>query len=83
MLTDLERKVLSIMHNYMHTHGRRPTMTRLEIMTGRRQQAILHAINKLAEKQFIKWDGQRIETVVVLQAREDDYIYRRRRRGRG
>lgn len=55
MLPDFERKLLRILVNYSGQRGRMPTMSELQVKTGRPFPLIRQALIELERNQFIIW----------------------------
>lgn len=73
MLSDIERKMLRILHNYSVSHHRMPPLYLLLAKTGRREGGVVRALKGLANKGYIEWSlDQSVEEVVILQAWEDE-----------
>jgi DNA-binding transcriptional regulator YhcF (GntR family) len=64
-LKDIERKVLTIIHNFYHTHRRLPTVKELCIWTGRNEVGIKQVLKSLTEKSCIEWEPKSGTIVLV------------------
>jgi predicted transcriptional regulator len=65
MLSDIERKVLRILWNFNAGRRRLPTLHELSVKTGRREATILPILKRLAEQEYIEWDGSNVRTVII------------------
>ncbi|MNW55622.1 hypothetical protein D3C74_333010 [compost metagenome] len=73
MLSDLERKLLRIMFNYVSQRHRMPTIGEIEIKTGRTRSDIYEGLHGLVKQNYIHWpDEPRLDTVVILEGWERD-----------
>lgn len=78
MLTNLERKLLRIMYNFVTQRHRMPVIEELEIKTGRSKQDIFSGLRGLVEQRYIFWpDNPRLDTIVILEAWERDQPLKR------
>lgn len=67
MLTDIERKMLRILHNYSTVHHHMPSPQLLRAKTGRNEAGIAKVLAGLAEKGYIDWSmGSPISKVVII-----------------
>jgi hypothetical protein len=67
MLSDIERKVLRILWNFNAGRRRLPTLHELSVKTGRRQEMITPILRRLADKEYIEWDGHDVRTVKLIE----------------
>lgn len=73
MLSDIERKVLTIIQNTYHTYHRSPTLRELSIKIGRSSQGIIQVLNSLVENNYIEWRPDQPERIVLLRKyRQED-----------
>lgn len=73
MLRDIERKVLRILWNFSLSHaGSMPYYSELRTKTARPEKEMKIILNKLAEQNFIVWDGHNTDTIKILQGWEDE-----------
>lgn len=70
MLTDIERKVLTILNNYRIKHHRGPSFDELRDKTGRVRKDMEPVLRTLQTERYISWDGRDPSTVTVLHSRE-------------
>lgn len=81
MLSDLERKLLRILFNFASQRHRMPTISELEIKTGKSKQDIFAGLRGLVEKEYIFWpDNPRLDTIVILEAWDREQPLRRANR---
>ncbi len=78
MLTNLERKLLRIMYNFVTQRHRMPVIEELEFKTGRSKQDIFTGLRGLVEQRYIFWpDNPQLDTIVILEAWERDQTLKR------
>jgi hypothetical protein len=65
MLSDIERKVLRILWNFNAGRRRMPSLHELSVKTGRHEVAIIPILRRLADEEYIEWDGRDTRTVVI------------------
>lgn len=69
MLTDMERKVLTIIQNSFHNR-RQPTIKGLSIRGGLSLKGIKQVLGSLAGKGYIKWDPEEPDKIPLCQTIE-------------
>lgn len=71
MLSDTARKLLMIMRHSSVHHGYMPTLTDLEIKSGRTTDKIKVGLQELADEEYIQWQtGDPPESAIVLEGWE-------------
>lgn len=68
MLDDLERKLLRVLSNYMHSHRSMPTEKDLERMMGRKMPVINRGLSGLQQKGYIEWQPPYLDTIRIKEA---------------
>jgi DNA-binding MarR family transcriptional regulator len=66
MLSDLERKTLRILFNFIRANGRAPTIQELRRKTGSKPHQIYQAIDRLAELRCIEWEDRQLHTIKII-----------------
>ena len=72
MLNDLERKLLRVLSNYMHSHRSIPTEKDLERMMGRKMPVIDRGLSGLQKKGYIEWQPPYLDTIRIKEAWDRD-----------
>lgn len=71
MLPDFERKLLRILVNFSGQRGRMPTISELEIKTGKSWSQIREALAELERNQFIVWkDKSSTRGILIIEGWE-------------
>jgi DNA-binding IclR family transcriptional regulator len=71
-LSDIERKVLRILHAYSVSHKSMPSMKLMQAKTGRKEAGIYEVLKSLADAGYISWEpGQSIYHLQIIRAWEE------------